>query len=144
MKSGIALMPCEVAAKSIIPSIRAAVAKILVEEYGVPRYRVARLLNTSPAAVTNYLEGRRGNRFLDKILSDPELLSVVRKIGERLAEDLKNGTRRRSSASTNTTNTLEYQKMVCIICSSINPLIEDREAHLSHVMEAHFKDSKRV
>ena len=131
MRLGVAQMPCELAAKTIIPSIRAAVAKILVEEYGIPRYRAARLLNTTPAAITNYLEGRRGSRFLDKIMNNPELLAIIKKISKMLAEGLENQESK---------DGLEYQKMICTICSSVNPLIEDREAHLTHVAAIHFKE----
>ncbi len=130
MRLGVAQMPCELAAKTILPSIRAAVAKILVEEYGIPRYRAARLLNTTPAAITNYLEGRRGSGFLDKIMNNPELLAIIKKISKMLAEGSEGQTGK---------DGLEYQKMICTICSSVNPLIEDREAHMMHVTSVHFK-----
>ena len=128
MKSVIALLPCEVAARAIIPSIRAAVAKILVEEHKIPRYKAARLLNMTPAAITNYLEGRRGNKFLDRILNDPELLAIVRRMSEMLAREAQ-GKERYSD--------MEYQRIICTICSTVNPLIEDREAHLSMALSRH-------
>lgn len=124
-------MPCELAAKSIIPSIRAAIAKVLVEEYGIPRYGAARLLNITPAAITNYIEGRRGGRFLERILSDPELMNMIREIGRIFAENLKNNGGRLESAEA------EYERLVCTICSSVNPLIKDREAHLRQVAMTH-------
>ena len=122
MGAQLSLLPCEVAAKSIIPSIRAAVAKLLVEEYGMPRYKAAKLLNMTPAAITNYLEGRRGARYLDRILRDERLMRYVRRLSEMLARGAEDEE--------------EYQILVCSICSSVNPLIHDKEKHLAQVLSA--------
>ncbi|WP_460123874.1 transcriptional regulator [Stetteria hydrogenophila] len=105
-------MPCEITAKYIIPSIRALIAKVLVEEYGVPRYRVAKLLNTTPASITNYLEGRRGNKFLEALMENAEVKSIVRRFCEKIL----------SHPEQSSIDMAEYREVVCSICTQINPL----------------------
>ena len=47
---------CEIAANEVIPIIRAKVAMILKEEYDMSVYKIAKLIGTTPASVTNYLK----------------------------------------------------------------------------------------
>ena len=103
-----ALMPCEVAARTLIPSIRAAIAFVMIKEYNITRYEAAKKLGTTPAAITNYLEGRRGSKYLDRLLSDRRLYSLVSEAARIVAEG-------RSSEYTE-----RYRRIVCSICGSIN------------------------
>ncbi|MCE4614146.1 MAG: hypothetical protein F7B60_01265 [Desulfurococcales archaeon] len=66
------MFPCEIAAKYVLPAIRAALAIVLTEEYGFTSYRVAKMLNLTPAAITNYKKGKRGIKLIDRILNCPE------------------------------------------------------------------------
>ncbi len=49
---------CEIAANEVIPLIRAKIAAILKEEYDMSVYKIAKLIGTTPASVTNYLKKR--------------------------------------------------------------------------------------
>ena len=104
-------MPCEIAA-NIIPSIRAAIAIALVEELGLSRYEAAKFLGMTPAAVTNYLEGKRGNVYLKKILRDERLYRIVREVASLIAKHrgLKGDALR------------AYKEAVCKICCCLNEL----------------------
>ncbi|MEB3755419.1 MAG: hypothetical protein GSR79_00955, partial [Desulfurococcales archaeon] len=64
------MFPCEMAAKYVLPAIRAALAIVLTEEYGFTSYRVAKMLNLTPAAITNYRKGKRGIKLIDYILNN--------------------------------------------------------------------------
>lgn len=66
------MFPCEMAAKYVLPAIRAALAIVLTEEYGFTSYRVAKMLNLTPAAITNYRKGKRGIKLIDHILNNLE------------------------------------------------------------------------
>ncbi len=77
-------VPCEATVKRLLPSIRAALAIVLVKEYEISAYRTAKLLGLTPASVSNYLSGRRGRVNLDKLLGDPELKSMVKGLAELL------------------------------------------------------------
>ena len=57
------LLPCEVAVKSVIPAIRSAIARELVESYGLKQKDVAELLGVTQTAVSKYTSHCRGAIF---------------------------------------------------------------------------------
>ncbi|HIQ10441.1 MAG TPA: hypothetical protein EYH26_00490 [Pyrodictium sp.] len=79
--------PCEIASKHVVPAIRAALAILLVNEYGLSAYRVAKLLGMTPAAISNYLLRRRGGELVDKLLEDGEIKKVLVELAEKLISD---------------------------------------------------------
>ncbi|HIP66280.1 MAG TPA: hypothetical protein EYH08_07150 [Pyrodictium sp.] len=79
--------PCEIASKHVVPAIRAALAILLVNEYGLSAYRVAKLLGMTPAAISNYLLRRRGGELVDKLLEDAEIRKVLVELAEKLISD---------------------------------------------------------
>ena len=54
------ILPCEVAVKSVIPAIKALMAKELVEEHGLKQDQVAEILGISQSAVSKYSRKVRG------------------------------------------------------------------------------------
>ncbi len=54
------ILPDELAAKSVIPAIRAIVVRRLVEEHGMTQQQAARLLGVTQPAVSKYLHHKRG------------------------------------------------------------------------------------
>ncbi len=62
--------PCEVVVMHILPSIRAELAKKLVED-GHSQQQVSEILNVTPAAISQYLSGKRGYEIdFDKDVSE--------------------------------------------------------------------------
>jgi hypothetical protein len=55
------ILPCEVAVKSVIPAVRALIAKQLMEEQGLKQDQVAELLGISQSAVSKYSRRVRGH-----------------------------------------------------------------------------------
>ena len=106
-------LPCEYAARNIFPSIRAAVARVLVEEKRMSKYAAAKVLGTTPAAISYYLGGKRGDKFVDVILSD----SSMRRVVQRLADVLV-----RVSEGSGEEGYVEMQRLVCDICNRLNVL----------------------
>ena len=74
--------PCQEIVWDVLPAIRAAIVKELVED-GVSQLEAARLLELAPSAVSQYLSKKRGYRieFEDDVSARIRLL----------AEDLKAG-----------------------------------------------------
>ncbi|MCE4602358.1 MAG: transcriptional regulator [Desulfurococcales archaeon] len=105
------LLPCEYAVKAVIPSIRASIARVLVEDFNMSRYSAAKVLRTTPAAITNYLEKRRGDRYVDTIMESPHLRSLVVKSAQVL---LSINEREDKEAYR------EYQRAICMVCSRVN------------------------
>lgn len=56
------LLPSEIEAKTVIPYLRAVVAKRLMEVYGLNQQQVAAKLGLTQAAVSNYIRQTRGKR----------------------------------------------------------------------------------
>ncbi len=77
------LIPCEVAVKSVVPAIRCAVAKQLIETYGLKQKEVASLLGITQTAVSKYTRHVRG-RVL-KIEDVNEVQPVIIEIATSLA-----------------------------------------------------------
>jgi len=125
----IAEMPCEYAAREIIPSIRAALAVVMVER-GASRYKVASILGLTPAAVTYYVSGRRGGKLLEKILADPQLRKLVERVGSILL-----------SGESVSVKEKTFRVLICYLCSKLNkyacnaPLVRDGEAVLEEILK---------
>jgi len=54
------IIPCEVAVKSVVPAVKAYLAKELVEKHGLKQNEVAELLGISQSAVSKYTREVRG------------------------------------------------------------------------------------
>lgn len=54
-------IPCEVVVKDILPMIRRELSIALVKKYGMSQTAVARRLDITDAAVSQYLRAKRGN-----------------------------------------------------------------------------------
>lgn len=70
-------LPCEVSTKYILPAVRAVVARRLIEEYGYTQSSVAKILGTTQAAVSHYMNVKRGGRLIEKLLSIDEARRVI-------------------------------------------------------------------
>jgi predicted transcriptional regulator len=55
------ILPCEIAVKSVIPAIKATIAKELVEIHGLKQDRVAEILGVTQSAVSKYTRQVRGH-----------------------------------------------------------------------------------
>jgi len=54
------ILPCEVAVKSVIPAIRSAIARELIQSYGLKQKETAKLLGITQTAVSKYTRFYRG------------------------------------------------------------------------------------
>ena len=77
------LMPCEVAVKSVVPSIRAFIATELTQSYNMKQNDVAELLGITQTAVSKYTSKVRGAAL--KIDQTEEIQSMMKKIANQLA-----------------------------------------------------------
>ena len=110
--------PCEVAAREVMPSIRASIAYILTTEMKLSKYEAAKLLGITPAAISNYIERKRGGKFIDEILGNPENLNRVREAASLV---LLARYDQKAMAS--------FQRLTCMICSSINEVARAYGCH---------------
>ena len=59
------LLPAEIESKTLIPALRAILAKNLAENHDVREDEISKMLGVTQAAISNYIRGTRG---------DPELI----------------------------------------------------------------------
>jgi len=101
--------PCEVAAREVMPSIRASIAYVLTTEMRLSKYEAARLLGLTPAAISNYLERKRGDKYFDQIVKDPRSMAMVKEAAGLVL-----------AAWFDERASQQFQYITCAICSSIN------------------------
>jgi uncharacterized protein len=99
------IIPCEVAAKSVIPALRAMVARDLIEEYGMKQELVAERLGVTQAAVSKYQHQVRGEAV------DLEASGEVRQMSRDLAATLARAP-----------NPLDVSRQFCQACTDIRAL----------------------
>ncbi|MFZ0893289.1 MAG: transcriptional regulator [Candidatus Nitrosopolaris sp.] len=107
------LLPSEIEAKSLIPAIRAILAKKLVNEYEMKEEIVARVLGVTQAAVSNYLRGTRGDiQLMNKLTS---ILEVMR-MTDDIARDLTSNKAYTPNTMAKFVELCNYMRYTFIIC----------------------------
>ena len=99
------IIPCEVAAKSVIPALRAMVARELIEGYGMKQELIAERLGVTQAAVSKYRHQVRGEAI------DLEAADEVRQISSEIASTLVRDP-----------NPLDISRKFCQACTDIRAL----------------------
>lgn len=82
-------MCCEVFVSDILPSVRALVARELMETYGMNQIEISKKLGITQPAVSQYKRELRGQK-IKKIESQKEIMFLVKNISEKIAnQELK-------------------------------------------------------
>lgn len=55
------LLPCEVGVKTVLPAIKAAIARNFIEKHGMKEQQVAEILGLTQSAISRYTTKNRGN-----------------------------------------------------------------------------------
>ncbi|HEU4605329.1 MAG TPA: helix-turn-helix domain-containing protein [Nitrososphaera sp.] len=120
------LLPSEIEAKSLIPAVRAILAKKLIREYSLKEEDVARVLGITQAAVSNYVRGTRGDvELISKLVSVTEVMRMI----DDIARDLS--TNKAYTPSTlakfiGLTNYMRYTLLICDVHHSIESNIDEQ------------------
>ena len=70
------LLPAEIESKTLIPALRAILAKKLAEDHSVREDEISKMLGVTQAAVSNYIRGTRGDpSLIAKLLAEKQVLS---------------------------------------------------------------------
>ena len=82
--------PCELIVGKILPSIRAAIVKILIEDFNLKQIKIADILGISQSAVSQYYTSTRAadERFIDLF---PEIKEYAYQIAEQIVNGKING-----------------------------------------------------
>ncbi|MBX5328409.1 MAG: helix-turn-helix domain-containing protein [Candidatus Bathyarchaeota archaeon] len=120
------ILPCEVAAKSIVPAIKALMAKQLAEKYNLKQDKVAEILGISQSAVSKYTRNIRGHVI--KIDKTQEIDPLI----NRMITLLLNGAYPREELLRNFCQTciiIRKKGLMCQYCKKADPKIKIEECH---------------
>ena len=115
------LLPCEVAVKSVIPAIRSAIARELIESYGLKQKEVAELLGVTQTAVSKYTSHCRGAIF--EVTEVEGVQPVIKKTVLLLAKgeiDKYELTKKLCTVC----GIIRQSGLMCILCRVSDPKIE--------------------
>ena len=107
------LLPSEIEAKSLIPAVRAILAKKLIGEYSLKEEDVAKDLGITQAAVSNYVRGTRGD--IDLISKLESVREVMRMIDD-IAKDFSTNKAYTPSTLAKFVGLCNYMRYTLIIC----------------------------
>jgi predicted transcriptional regulator len=71
----ILLLPCEVGVKTVLPAIKALMARNIVEKHGMNEQQVAKILGLSQSAISRYKTKDRGN--IITLENEPEVQKLI-------------------------------------------------------------------
>ena len=97
------ILPCEVGVKTVLPAVKAIMARSIVEKHGLNEKKTADLLGLSQSAVSRYINRERGN--LLNIEGTTEVLDLIDQMVTHLIKVPDNKT--------------EILKLFCQTCTTI-------------------------
>jgi len=83
------LLPAEIESKTLIPALRAILAKKLAEDHNVREEEISKMLGVTQAAISNYIRGTRGDpALIAKLLSDKQVAALIEELTDNLSSDM--------------------------------------------------------
>ena len=83
------LLPAEIESKTLIPALRAILAKKLAEDHKIREDEISKMLGVTQAAVSNYIRGTRGDpKLIKKLLSEEQVAKMLDELSDNLASDM--------------------------------------------------------
>jgi len=130
------IIPCEVAVKSVIPAVRAVLAKELAEKHNMKQNQVAEILGISQSAVSKYNSKVRGHVI--EIEDIEEIKTPINNMITLLV-NRKNQRTEILKLFCQTCIIIRKKGLMCQFCQKTDPTIETEECNfcLTH------SDSKR-
>ena len=83
------LLPAEIESKTLIPALRAILAKKLAEDHKIREDEISKMLGVTQAAVSNYIRGTRGDpKLIEKLLVEEQVSKMLSELSDNLASDM--------------------------------------------------------
>ena len=119
-------LPCEIAVRSVVPAIRALLAKELTKTHGMKQGDAANLLGITQTAISKYVHHVRGSILQIKSeIVTTEIAST--------AVALVNGELKQKEVSfriCNVCRLIREQGLMCELCKQINTFLDEEECNL--------------
>jgi len=82
------LLPAEIESKTMIPALRAILAKKLANQHKIREDEISKMLGVTQAAVSNYIRGTRGDpELISKLSSQKQIVEMLNEISDNLASN---------------------------------------------------------
>ena len=82
------LLPAEIESKTLIPALRAILAKTLAEKHKIREDEISKMLGVTQAAVSNYIRGTRCDpELIKKLLTENQVSEMIYEISDDLSSD---------------------------------------------------------
>jgi predicted transcriptional regulator len=112
------LLPCEVGVKTILPAVKAIMARNIVEKHGFKERETADLLGLSQSAISRYLNRGRGN--LIEIEGSIEVQTLIDQMVTILVKEPQNKSGI-MDLFCQTCTTIRHQGLMCSLCQKEMP-----------------------
>lgn len=83
------MLPAEIESKTLIPALRAILAKKLAVDYKIREDEISKMLGVTQAAISNYIRGTRGDpSLIAKLMAEEQVAKMINELSENLASDM--------------------------------------------------------
>ena len=83
------LLPAEIESKTLIPALRAILAKKLAEDHQIREEEISKMLGVTQAAISNYIRGTRGDpSLIAKLLAEEHVADMIDDLCFNLSSDM--------------------------------------------------------
>lgn len=113
--------PCEVAVKSVLPAIRAYVAKELTQTHKMKQTEVAQILGITQTAVSKYVTNERGQAI--QIDQDRRIRGMMNEIALKIVHQ-KVETRQAILGFCGVCKAVRESRLMCELCRRTDPTLE--------------------
>lgn len=117
------MIPCEIAVKSVIPAIRAYVAKELTQTYKMKQTDVANLLGITQTAISKYVRDVRGRVI--KIDQTEDIRNMMNEIASKVADEKISGPQL-TIRFCEVCKTVRQNGFMCELCQRSDPTLNIR------------------
>lgn len=77
---------CEIFAKTLLPALKAMIARELVNTYGLTQWSAAKVLGTTQPLINYYISGKRGSKLLNNLSRSEEVTKFVKDVSRMIVE----------------------------------------------------------
>lgn len=83
------LLPAEIESKTLIPALRAILAKKLAVDHKIREDEISKMLGVTQAAISNYIRGTRGDpNLIAKLMAEEQVGRMINELSDSLASDM--------------------------------------------------------
>lgn len=97
--------PCTIVVLYLLPALRTLIMRDLVERHGMRKIEASRRMELTPAAITQYLKGRRGMAFLEELSRSERAMEIISEIAEAISRE--------------GTHAEDLMEKICMACNEI-------------------------